>query len=736
MIKSFKSLRHIGLFAFITMFLIAMIIPITNTFAAISSRVVVNGTVIYDSSDPAYSANDGYNITHGVSGVSYNTSTNILNLTSTTLESIYANGDLTINLNLNNAIDATTSNIALEARGNLTIIGSNGSSLNVSAMTSDDRAIEIASGSTLTIGNYSSPSDIITVSIQRGSVNAPTISSIGDNVWNYSPPISGPGPSIPSEPLTLSIGGSVVIDETAVPEVTSASGEGWSISQNDMGGYSLELDQGATIGYITASGDGDLTINGDGAISSNIADGLSINMLGMVNIFGGESDIDGDVNLSGGIYTQGFIDTYDRAFTIGSAESPSSTGVTADMIYVSFGDLTVYTTGIGLQYHDDTPEPGRGLVIDSSSGKTLRVASSSVATANTVLAYVSGGGSIDLTYTDSLGDFSPQAGHFPWIDMNGTEEENMMPDLVDCVEGESVEGKYRLTTSYGNFLLESTAGTLYNLGWDIPDAEDSVVLNGTVNVVAANGYKQTFGGYTDYLIEAGTPVTIELLPNYGYQYVSGGLNGNQTMPEAGKASYNFVMPSEHLHLSAIFEPKSDIVNINDDSIQSASITMPANEINGNAELTINDSTDADEGGFRDAAGDLTVAGYLDLSLNEVIYKGTTNESWKTPLTSLDEEMTINIELADELQGYSDYTVLRDHEGTITELDSSFDPETGILSFNTDSYSDYAIAHGEKIANPNTYDGILKYIALAFLSAIGIFTVLLFGRKKKNFLKFK
>lgn len=723
-----KKFFNVGVTILCATLLVLGFVNINKVLAVDASVVKVNGIFIFDSSDPAYDANDGYNSSHGISGVSFNTTNKTLDLTSASIESIYANGDLTINVTNNNAVDAVTSNIAIEARGNLTVIGSNGSALNISAMSNDDRAIEISAGSSLTIGDSGSSEDLIAVSVQRGR-NVNTVDNtvvVPGNTYNYTAPgggggTPGPGPVPSGDPLTISIGGSTVIDETADPQVTSASGTGWSISQGFMGSYSLEIEQGVTLDYITGSGDGSLIINGDANIAKN-GDGYSINMNGVVNIYGGESDVAGDINLLGGIFTKGTIDTYDRAFTIGSVESPSSTGIMASELVVNMGNLTVHTTGTALQYFNETPGEGEGMLVLSKAGKDLRVMSSAIATANVVSARVEGGGNIDLTYSSSLGTFTPQASHWPWTDMTGTEEENPLPITVTCSEGTSAINKYRMTTGANNFLLESTAGTLYKLGWNIPGAEDSIVTNGTVRVIAANGYRFTSGGYTDYSIEAGSQVTIELLPDYGYQYVSGGLNGNQTMPEAGKASYTFTMPSGNLHLSAIFEPKSDIVNVNDSVIKSATISMPANQINGNAELTISEDTTINASGFKAVAGNLTVAEYLDIGLNEVIYKGTTEDSWKTPVTELDEKMTVNVKLSEQLQGYADYTVLRDHDGVITKLASSYDPNTGILSFQTDAYSDYAIAHGEAITNPNTYDGVMKHFAIGLISILGLIGV--------------
>lgn len=718
--RRFFSNRLIMLVTFVA-FMILGAASFRMVSALDSTSITVNGTSIYTQAE-------GYNESHGISGVTYNTETKVLNLTSASLESIYANGDLTINLSGNNAIDAVTSNIALEARGNLIIKGSNGSSLNIMAMTADDRAIEMAADSTLTVGDAGNLENLITVSIQRGrnvnTVDHTTV--VAGNTYNYNPPGDGGEPPA-GDPLQINIDGSAVIDETADPQVTSASGEGWSIEQGFMGTYELLIDQGTTVGYITGTGDGSIVINGDGNIAEN-EDGFSINMSGRVNISGGMSDVAGDINLVGGIFTQGEINTYDRAFTIGSAETPSGTGIMASKLEAKMGDLTIYTTGTALQYYDETPAEGEGMIVESTAGKALTVASSNIATANVNTVLVSGGGKIDLTYTTSLGSFISEASHWPWTDMTGTEEENPLATTVTCEEGTNAANKYRMTSTEGNFLLESTAGTLYQLGWNIPDTEDSTVTNGTVRVIAANGYRFTSGGYTDYSIEAGSTVTIELLPDYGYQYVSGGLNGNQTVPDEGKGSYTFIMPNNHLHLSAIFDRSSDIISVVSGKVSGASISMPEGEINGNAEFSVADNSNGDSSVFQPVASGATIGGLVDLSLNEVVLKGSLDEAWKTNVTELEEEMSVNLQLADSLKGHSNYSVLRDHDGTVTKLDSSYNETTGILSFDTDSYSTYAIAYSDTPGNPNTYDGIITSLIVAFISLTAVVILIVFQKK--------
>lgn len=694
--------------------------------------VRVNGTIIYESPG-------GYNAGHGISGVTFNTETMTLNLTSASIESIFANGDLNISLSGNNAVDAVTSNIALEAQGNLTVKGSNGSSLNIMAISADDRAIEITSGSTLTVGDVGDLESLITLNIQRGrNVNTVDHTTVVEgNTYNYTPPGGGGpgGPAPAGDPLTIYVDGFVAIDETADPQITSVEGEGWSIEQGFMGIYQLNVDAGTTLPYINGSGDGALSINpqgGDITITEN-EDSRSINMDGNVEIMTGMGDISGDINLIGGILTKGRVNINDRDMTIGSSGTPSWKGIEASHLFVGSGNLTIYTTGTALQYYSVAPAEGEGILIESTAGKVLKVASSDVATANVSSVRVSGGGSIDLSYTTSLGTFISEASHWPWKDMTGTEEENPEPTTVTCEEGSDSTNKYRMTVTEGNFLLESTAGTLYQLGWNIPDSEDSYVTNGTVRVIAANGYKFTSDGYTDYSIEAGSTVTIELLPDYGYQYASGGLNGNQTVPDEGKASYTFIMPDNHLHLSAIYEKSDDKISISSEKVTSASIAVPEGEINGNAQFTVSDANSVNSSIFQSVSGSATIGGLVDLSLNELIYKGTTDEAWTTNITELNDPMTINLSLSKDLQGHTNYKILRNHDGQINELTSTYDNNTGILSFNTDKYSTYAIAYNDSnsIVNPQTYDGIGSQVIIGLISLLGLFLLTLYSKWQKN-----
>lgn len=727
MMKKFFSNKLVVLVTFGAILMLGAI-SFRMVSALDSTSITVNGTSIYTQAG-------GYNAGHGVEGVSFDVPTMTLTLNNANIDNISADDDLIIDLVGINTITSTSPDPAIRSEaGNITIKGDE-ASLSISAFSADHTAIRIGEGKRLTIGDEGSLNDVITVSILSGTnLNTADTYIVGDNVYNYegAPDPGEPGPP-PGDPLQIFVDGFVAIDETAVPEITSVEGEGWSIEQGFMGIYELSVDAGTTLPYITGSGDGALSINpegGDITIAEN-EDRRSINMDGRVEILTRMDDAPGDINLIGGIYTEGSVNVNDRDMTIGSSGTPSITGIEADSVYVGSGNLSIYTTSVALQYYNPAPAPGEGMDVESGAGKSLIVEASNIATANVSAVRVSGGGEVDLSYTTALGDFTPEASHWPWTEMSGTEEENPQPTTVTCSEGTDATNKYRLTTGDNNFLLESTAGTLFQLGWNIPDAEDSIVTNGTVRVIAANGYGFTSDDYSDFSIEEGSTVTIELLPDYGYQYVSGGLNGNQTMPDEGKASYTFTMPSNHLHLSAVFERSSDIVSVVSGKVSGASIQMPEGQINGNAEFSVTDSSTSDSSNFQVAASGATVGGLVDLTLNEVVLKGSTDEAWKTNITELEEEMAVNLQLADTLKGHSNYSVIRDHDGTVTKLDSTYNETTGILSFNTDSYSTYAIAYSDTPSNPNTYDNIYIYVAIAFVALAGLLVGFYFLRTKNK-----
>lgn len=104
--------------------------------------------------------------------------------------------------------------------------------------------------------------------------------------------------------------------------------------------------------------------------------------------------------------------------------------------------------------------------------------------------------------------------------------------------------------------------------------EDALVEHGTVKIVSAikdggsqwsgieppvlpdenNNQQDANGGRVAIIPDS--VVTVEIVPDYKYQFVAGTLNGQTITADEQKVS-TFTMPSVNLHLSALFTPSSD-----------------------------------------------------------------------------------------------------------------------------------------------------------------------------------
>lgn len=240
-------------------------------------------------------------------------------------------------------------------------------------------------------------------------------------------------------------------------------------------------------------------------------------------------------------------------------------------------------------------------------------------------------------------------------------------------------------------------------------ADDAgTIVGGTLKVKSINGYD--YGGY---VAEVGSTVTVELLPDVGYQYKKGTLgssdSGVELVPTEDPAVYTFIMPEGGIALACEFEKTDDIVSSSSNSVPSVTAVVPTGEVkHGNYSFNVSDAeiSTATEQDIEDAAGEKIVGAYLDLSLNEVINKdGSKEDVWKTPLTELTNKVTVNLSLESELQGKTEYSIIRVHNGETNILEASY--TNGVLSFETDRFSSYAIAYSE----PKPEEVLLESIEL-------------------------
>ncbi len=243
-------------------------------------------------------------------------------------------------------------------------------------------------------------------------------------------------------------------------------------------------------------------------------------------------------------------------------------------------------------------------------------------------------------------------------------------------------------------------------------------------------------------IKAGLEVTIKLTPKYGYQLTSTSLNGTKIEAVNDKQStFTFKMPETPLHLSALFTKVDDKVNTKSEKVQSGDIKINNNEIDtGSVVLSVEDIKLNEEQilSFEKAAKGYNISSYLNINLDQVLYKGNENSVWKNELKELNNPATITLKLEEGVNGEELVIVHEKHDGTFEVIPTTYDKSTNVITFATSSFSNYAIASKEEskiIENnsnsPKTGDNIIPYFFAFTVALVGIFTLIAVNVKNKK-----
>ena len=269
------------------------------------------------------------------------------------------------------------------------------------------------------------------------------------------------------------------------------------------------------------------------------------------------------------------------------------------------------------------------------------------------------------------------------------------------------------------------------------------------------------GGLSDgigrVVIPQGSVVTYEFTPKYGYQLCGIRTNEGDILKAGAETnSYSFTMPAGNVHFEALFEATSDAV-VGDSKaigVDASSVKLGAGEIDaGSVQLSVTDKTVAgeDKVKFETASGgEFTIQNYMNIDLNQVFYKGKKdrNDVWKENLSTLKNNATISIKLNEALPAGTVVEILhKKHDGNVEVIQASYDASTQMLTFETDEFSDYAIAvktktdsktdslgsSGSKtVKSPKTMDDsfdLLTWIIL--LLSVGGVSILLAWKKRQN-----
>jgi len=260
------------------------------------------------------------------------------------------------------------------------------------------------------------------------------------------------------------------------------------------------------------------------------------------------------------------------------------------------------------------------------------------------------------------------------------------------------EGRYTFTKDAHSYTLKSTCKSLEVIDIGAP------IVNGSFKIEAGSGLLNEQGSFW---AERGTKVKFTLVPDPGYQYKAGTFTANdgpindnvlfQATSDPGV--YIYTMGKNAVYMKCEFEAATDEVNVDADGVDGGSIDMGENELNGSMEFNVEDAgtlSSGDTTAINNAkSSGNEIGATLDLSLSNVIETVTGENAWETPVTELENDMTVSLELDYQTGGNSNYEVIRVHDGVTEKLDASdvsYNNVTHTLTFETDKYSTYAIAY--------------------------------------------
>lgn len=237
--------------------------------------------------------------------------------------------------------------------------------------------------------------------------------------------------------------------------------------------------------------------------------------------------------------------------------------------------------------------------------------------------------------------------------------------------------------------------------------EEELLKNGTIEILDIQDENGNSVGLKDVNqddksgwanIIPGSKVIMRLKPDYGYQLTSLKINDENLKAGKEQSTFEYIMPNTNVHISGIFEKVDDRVESLSNEVKSGSITISNQEIDtGSVVLSVNDMepTNLQKTNFEKTVESYTIASYLDIKLDQVVYKGSANDTWTTSLSTLNHDANIQLQLEKGINGNDVVLVHEKHDGTYETLSTTYDSSTNTLSFKTTSFSNYAIAYKTK-----------------------------------------
>ncbi len=235
--------------------------------------------------------------------------------------------------------------------------------------------------------------------------------------------------------------------------------------------------------------------------------------------------------------------------------------------------------------------------------------------------------------------------------------------------------------------------------------ENELLKNGTVeilDILDENGESlglssvkqdlEKINGWAEVI--PGSKVIFKLKPDYGYQLTSIKINDENLVAKDEQLTFEYTMPDTNVHICGIFEKVADKVNVETKKVKSGSIKLGENEINlGTVVLSVNDVNLSQEqrAKFEETVKEYEVSTYLNISLDQIIYKGVATDVWSNELKELSNVATITLQLENGVDGDVIVIVHEKNDGTYEIIPTVYNATTNTITFKTSSFSNYAIA---------------------------------------------
>ena len=204
------------------------------------------------------------------------------------------------------------------------------------------------------------------------------------------------------------------------------------------------------------------------------------------------------------------------------------------------------------------------------------------------------------------------------------------------------------------------------------------------------------------VLPAGAVVTVKMIPDVGYQLMNVNINDAKFEPQQNRSVFTFEVRSGNFHLGAKFVKTDNVVNSTSDIVKDGSVTLNGPVINEGTVIVDVKDDNGDvqnfENNIPEDMNNYSISDVVDISMNQVWYKGTDEDYWANEITEM-KNGSATVTLAAPT-GYSDIQVIHEkHDGSYDVLKGTqYNPDTGKLSFTTDSFSRFALLY-ETPENP-------------------------------------